>query len=374
MESNSLNPAIALWMTRHSQQLDFVRNPSSKYSDSIGRLNKESWKAYGKYVSNYSQTSGGSFAAIMRHPSNGPSASTQPYNSLITTYNNYTTQTGPLLNDIQWNQNSPYNQYCPLGTGNFVTNGHDPAGCVPVAMAQIMAYWQYPAAYSWNNMAHYIDNEVINNVPIEPLADPDIHPERFTSTALLLYQIGSTPALNQISLVSYSGDNSGADMGNVPFVFNIFGYTGISFAGYSNTAQSPIWSGPANNSNNSLIVNEITNNRPCIVAGFPGENSFLGIYYSATGNGHAWVCDGVQYTYSQPVYTFTYYTQTSWGWQPNTTITYGSYSIISTLIHCNYGLAMGSNGFYDYTHYTIVPDDTSDNDKYFQQVIYNIKH
>ena len=41
---------------------------------------------------------------------------------------------GPLI-QTRWNQDSPYNMYCPSGT---VT------GCVATAMAQVMKYWNYP--------------------------------------------------------------------------------------------------------------------------------------------------------------------------------------------------------------------------------------
>ena len=41
---------------------------------------------------------------------------------------------GPLLTTT-WNQWGPYNKYCPEGC---------PAGCYPVALAQLMNYWKWP--------------------------------------------------------------------------------------------------------------------------------------------------------------------------------------------------------------------------------------
>ncbi len=52
-----------------------------------------------------------------------------------------TTAVSPLLGSIAWNQTAPYNNLCPIynGTDRAVT------GCVATAMAQIMAYYEYPA-------------------------------------------------------------------------------------------------------------------------------------------------------------------------------------------------------------------------------------
>lgn len=46
----------------------------------------------------------------------------------------------PLLGEIAWNQYEPYNNMCPIYSGSkrAVT------GCVATAMAQVMAYYQYP--------------------------------------------------------------------------------------------------------------------------------------------------------------------------------------------------------------------------------------
>ena len=47
---------------------------------------------------------------------------------------------GPLLTD-KWNQGCRYNSLCPEMGGPC---GHAEAGCVAIAMAQIMHYWGYP--------------------------------------------------------------------------------------------------------------------------------------------------------------------------------------------------------------------------------------
>lgn len=66
---------------------------------------------------------------------------------------NYSTQTqqkGPVLK-TQWHQDFPYNRYCP----EFDPNDpyHNPAGCIPVAIAQVMNYFKYPSDYvDWSKI------------------------------------------------------------------------------------------------------------------------------------------------------------------------------------------------------------------------------
>ena len=47
----------------------------------------------------------------------------------------------PLV-DTHWTQNAPYNDYSPKGTTVF-TSGWE-AGCVAIAAAQELRYWQWP--------------------------------------------------------------------------------------------------------------------------------------------------------------------------------------------------------------------------------------
>lgn len=47
----------------------------------------------------------------------------------------------PLLGKISWGQTFPYNDMCPALA---LANTHKPAGCVAIAMSQIMRYYQHP--------------------------------------------------------------------------------------------------------------------------------------------------------------------------------------------------------------------------------------
>ncbi len=55
-------------------------------------------------------------------------------------------RTVPSLLPCAWNQSWPYNMYCPHYVNEDGSEGTPPAGCVAVAMAQIMYYYRYPAA------------------------------------------------------------------------------------------------------------------------------------------------------------------------------------------------------------------------------------
>ena len=61
-------------------------------------------------------------------------------------------QTEPLLTS-KWDQNYPYDLYCPQGDG-----GRCLVGCVATAAAQIMAYWKWPAAGT-GDFSYYWDGD-----------------------------------------------------------------------------------------------------------------------------------------------------------------------------------------------------------------------
>ena len=48
------------------------------------------------------------------------------------------------LVETKWNQNSPYNYFCPSSQGHGGPGGRCYAGCVATAAAQLMRYWNHP--------------------------------------------------------------------------------------------------------------------------------------------------------------------------------------------------------------------------------------
>lgn len=63
-----------------------------------------------------------------------------PYASYPIT-NQFEKSVEPLLGNIRWNQDQPFNEQCPIDP---TTSKATPAGCVAIAAAQIMKYHEYP--------------------------------------------------------------------------------------------------------------------------------------------------------------------------------------------------------------------------------------
>jgi len=72
-----------------------------------------------------------------------------------------------VLVSTRWNQNYPYNYYCPEYAG--CPGGHFYVGCVATAMAQIMKYWNHPlqgqGSHTYTSQAHPYTNQHPANVP-----------------------------------------------------------------------------------------------------------------------------------------------------------------------------------------------------------------
>lgn len=121
------------------------------------------------------------------------------------------------LVETKWNQNYPYNYFCPEGAGG--PGGHCYAGCVATAAAQLMRYWSHPiqgqgshtyypedhpeygpltanfgeTTYDWANMP----NSISASSPIEQIE----------AVALLIYHAGVSVDMN------YRPSSSGAVTG-----------------------------------------------------------------------------------------------------------------------------------------------------------------
>ncbi len=144
-----------------------------------------------------------------------------------------------------------------------------PAGCVAVAMAQVMKYYQYPASYNWSAM-------------------PDLYATN--TTAQLLKDIGVKVDMK------YGLDGSGANTKKkVPLAFKEFGYSGpVRYSNYKS----------------DIIEEEINAGRPVIFSGGT-KKYWVGLipYYA---DGHAWVCYGYRDSYFDGYGYFSMYM--NWGW------------------------------------------------------------
>ena len=189
----------------------------------------------------------------------------------------------PLIS-TNWNQDSPFNAYCPTGQGG--PEGRAYAGCVATAMSMVMKRWNWPdhgqgshsytpsgyatqtvdfenTYYQWNNMPNTVNNS------------------NYQAIALLMYHCGVAVDMQ------YGPQGSGAHSQDVPdAIFNYFRYTKSA-----NRLDRDLYT--RNEWEEILISN--------LQEGFP-------MYYSgAEGNsGHAFVCCG--YRESDRKFYF------NWGW------------------------------------------------------------
>ena len=128
----------------------------------------------------------------------------------------------PMLSTL-WNQDNPYNAYCPSGHGG--PGGHAYAGCVATAMSMVMKYWNWPiqgngehsytpegypmqtvdfgaTTYDWANMPNSCNNS------------------NYQAVATLMYHCGVSVDM------MYGGGSSGAYSQDVPpAIANYFRYT-----------------------------------------------------------------------------------------------------------------------------------------------------
>jgi len=179
----------------------------------------------------------------------------------------------PLLTST-WNQDWPYNYYCPEdGAG---PGGHVYVGCVATAMAQIMLYWRYPnqgtgsksyyapgygtisanfgeATYDWDGMLDNSDSDI--NLPM----------------ALIGFHNGVAVEMN------YAPDGSGAYSADVPYaVRTYFGYSSTCVFRSRNSYGEAAWK--------NLAKGELNDGCPIYYAG-----------HDPNSGGHAFVLDGFHY-------------------------------------------------------------------------------
>lgn len=189
------------------------------------------------------------------------------------------------------------------------------AGCVPIAIAQVMKFHQYPISYNWSSMP--------NNYGT-------------TTTASLIKDIHNSITINvfgnEIPAISYDCDGTGVDKDyNTSGVFkNKFGYSSASQAEY----------------NYETVKQQLRLTRPVILGG--GRKSGWWIF-STYKDGHMWVCDGFRRS-------FIWSEDCSMGWG-------------YLYLHMNWGWGGYENGWYAFNNFN--PDTYTFN--YQVKMVYNIK-
>jgi hypothetical protein len=169
---------------------------------------------------------------------------------------NYSFSNGPLLS-TEWGQSG-------FGTGWLQPSGANScgkynAGCGPVALAQIMRYYQKPNTFAYNGMAN-------NYSRTDCFADT---PERW-ELARLMHYCGGPSGLN--SYYGFMGSNNTFSWpSNIPNALSNYGYSG---------------NGSSTDLISQVVKNELFAGHPVILWGTCG---WIGNFE----NYHIWVCDGI---------------------------------------------------------------------------------
>lgn len=223
------------------------------------------------------------------------------------------------LLSTHWRQSSPYNYYCPVtNNAKKIYDGHSPAGCVAIAIAQIMAYHQYPSSY--NGVNFNWDYILYSDTYALYTAETDEHARE---TAKFIYQVGLAAGM------SYARKGSSSNITKAKSAFGKMGYTTSAVTTY----------------NSSYVYSSIKAGCPVYMRGTDDS-----------GEGHAWVIDGAQVTtttseYYEPVYPYTYlFTKTT------SSVDY---------FHCNWGWGGLDDGYYNTSTYKFGNNN---------QILYNIYH
>ena len=189
------------------------------------------------------------------------------------------------LVQTKWNQNSPYNKFCPADGGRAY------AGCVATAMSQVMNYWKHPShGYGQHSYTHYQYGllsanfgETEYDFELMPASISDMSPvENIDAVALFMYHCGIAVDMG------YGTDGSGAYSEDVPEAI-------LKYFGYTNCARMVYRDGLALGAFQAMLKNQFD-------MGWP-------VYYSGSDvdgqGGHAFVCDGYD---DNDLFHF------NWGW------------------------------------------------------------
>lgn len=248
----------------------------------------------------------------------------------------------PLLGNISYNQDAPYNELCPIDRR---TGRRSVTGCVATALATIARYYQYPKTgkgsitynsngqeltmdfsqntYDWDNMLEEY------NGPVSTYTQ-----EQITAVATLMRDCGYAVRM------AYGSDASGAIRDNT--VIGVVDYLGfdsvLSYRERDYYDNDDQWK--------ALLRSNLDNDLP--------------VYYSgqSEGGGHAFVCDGYD---DSDLFHF------DWGWGGS----WNGYFAVEYMNPDGGGIGAGSGGYTDYQgilHNMVPPGHKRVSDTYLLMV------
>lgn len=252
----------------------------------------------------------------------------------------------PLLKNIKWNQNDPYNLLCPYSTVNKKLTA---TGCVATAMAQVMKFHEWPIKGSGSNTYKFLldkdsttlsANFGLTNYDWNNMLDDygGINTElKDSAVALLMKHCGISVDMNYDVSENGGSSSSLSDVGKALKTF--FGYDEDIQIYRRSYFDIETWEG--------ILMNEIIAGRPVLYRG------------SSSEGGHAFVCDGFD------IEGFFHF---NWGWGGNSN---GYFSI--NILDPDYEGIGSSSGGYANGQYAIMgikkPDGINNNN--YQIKIFN---
>ena len=183
---------------------------------------------------------------------------------------------GPLLKS-NWGQGRGYNEYCPKDSRSIEGNGHVPAGCVAVAMAQIMNYYAWPPK-GWGANSYIPPSNPQYGRQSVNFADTSYNWSN-SSASKVIYHAGVSVNMD------YGPYGSGAYITNAQNALRgNFGYSTSSVTAKYSDSQ---W--------DSMLINSLNQNRLVL---YQGKGEIV----------HVFVCDGYKKVEDGYMYHF------NWGW------------------------------------------------------------
>ncbi|MBO5456833.1 MAG: C10 family peptidase [Muribaculaceae bacterium] len=212
-----------------------------------------------------------------------------PSRTLITNGIEIMYKVNPLLN-TKWGQTGIYGKYCPNGT----------AGCVPVAVAQILSYYKTPNHVYWQKNG---DSGECNIYWDQILSDCETHDGKLTDPECTDsgWQVGFLLRYLGVAMdAEYKSDGETGVENDKPIKwFNNHGLKARELKDF----------------HYGVISTYLVGGNPIYARGNSGKKTILGIRVGYKG-GHAWVYDGylVIGKDGDPIDQSKYYFHCNWGW------------------------------------------------------------
>ena len=201
---------------------------------------------------------------------------------------------GPLLGDIAFGQGDPYRAQTPVYKGQKCL-----AGCVAVAVAQIMTYYQHPkeckgsVTYTTETLGLKITKDFSTFKPdwdniLPTYAKGGYTSQQAEAVAELLANVGAAVHMD------YNIDGSGT---NSDFVISAI----YAYFGYDASSDKIDKTNYTNEEWHQIMQDEIDAKRPIYVSS-----------QQQSGSGHAYICDGYKVLKGAEAYPFYHM---NWGWE-----------------------------------------------------------